>query len=125
VVSRAVCPQDGPSEYRPPESLQAEEAEELGQNRGKWRCVSCSWIGEMPVSDSETWELEAIRGVSPKRLDRIADCPACGCHLAYLVGDPGRPIPKDFPLPGFWSSRPMSEVRGRGHPADLPRVSIE
>ena len=87
-------------------SRQVEEAEELDQNRGKWRCVSCFWIGETPVSDSETWELENIRGVSPKRLERIADCPACGRHSAYLVGDPGRPIPKDFPLPGFESQGP-------------------
>lgn len=104
--------------------LQAEEEEELERDRGKWRCEWCSWIGEAPVSGSETWELENIRGFSPKRLDRIADCPACGRHSAYLVGDPGRPIPKDFPLPGFESQGPCPKCASedtvpivRGYPS--------
>ena len=89
--------------------LQAEEREEFERDRGKWRCESCSWVGEAPVAGTETWELESLRGFSPTCLNRIADCPDCGRHAAYLVGDSGRPIPEDFPLPGFESQGPCPE----------------
>lgn len=46
-------------------------------------------------------------------LYRIADCPECQRHAAYLVGDSGRPIPEEFPLPEF------------GHPGPCPQCKSE
>ena len=87
-------------------ALQAEHLEELEKHRGKWRCYSCTWIGEAPVAGSELWQLENVRGFTPKRLEQLASCPECHEHTAYLVGDPGMPIPGDFPMEEFRSQGP-------------------
>ena len=74
------------------------EETETERLRGKWHCGVCAWEGDDADLDTATWELEQVRGVTPAHLEQVADCPNCGRHTARLGGDPGRPIPQDYPL---------------------------
>ena len=91
------------------EGLTAIEIREIEKFMGKWRCGHCAWIGDKPVPGTETWELENCRGVTPQVLERVCNCPECGGHAARLQGDTGRPIPKDYPLPGFAPQGPCAK----------------
>lgn len=104
-------------------ALEAEIADELERDRGKWRCSSCSWMGTSQLNGSQTLELEDVRGFTPQRLYRIGDFPECCKHAAYLVGDPGKPTPDDFLLEDFKSQGPCPKCGGedtipiiRGYP---------
>lgn len=84
--------------------LKNEEDAEVERLQGKWYCAACGWEGDGPDPDSITWELEDVRGMSPSLMEQVADCPQCGTHQARLGGDPGRPIPEDYPLPAYGSA---------------------
>lgn len=77
---------------------QQEVEAETERLRGKWHCYVCDWEGGDADPENVTWKLERVRGVVPRRLERVADCPKCGKHVARLGGDGGRPIPEDYPL---------------------------
>ena len=110
--------------------LEAELAGELERDHGKWRCHSCSWVGTSPLYGSEILELEDVRGFTPRRLYRVGDCPECRKHTAYLVGDPGKPIPDDFPLEDFKSQGPCPKCGSedtipiiRGYPGNTAMLA--